>query len=263
MFGLFKSKPVIDQDEFDWQLACFKWLLQEFEGLERLRKTPLVLPTVDFFPESKTKGHARATELFDQVRYFAHMTEWPCRLVEGEAAREMHVGNTLLLRHQHKQPPLGTFSYVDGQYQISYNPSEIVRPLNLIATFAHELSHYLMHTAVGGVPGGRELNELATDVSAVFLGFGIFLANTAKTFEQHQDFAEYGWQARRQGYLSELGLVTALSIFVELSGTSHDDARTHLKPYLQGVYKKAVRYLKAAHPDLGSDILALDLSEYA
>lgn len=45
MFGIFKRRLAIDADEFDWLMACYAWLLEEFGGVERLRRTPLVLPT--------------------------------------------------------------------------------------------------------------------------------------------------------------------------------------------------------------------------
>ncbi|MDH4318404.1 MAG: hypothetical protein OEV64_08445 [Desulfobulbaceae bacterium] len=44
----------------------------------------------------------------------------------------------------------------------------------MIATFAHELSHYLIATAPEPPPGGWESWKFATDIGATFLGFGIF-----------------------------------------------------------------------------------------
>ena len=53
-----------------------------------------------------------------------------------------------------------------------------MRPESLISTFAHEFAHYLIHSVDAPTPGGEELEEHATDLVAVFMGFGVFLAST-------------------------------------------------------------------------------------
>ncbi len=154
MLGLFTSKPPVDPDEYEWLLACFAWLIREFGGIERVRATPLVLPVSSFFPPSKLEGHKRALELFDQVKALCGMAEWQCDLVPGTPEREAKITTAHLLRHETRPPPLGTFSHVDGRYRITYRPSEVARPHSLVATFAHELSHYLLHSAGTRPPGG-------------------------------------------------------------------------------------------------------------
>ena len=78
---------------------------------------------------------------------------------------------------------------------ITYNPSLTDDIDAMIATFAHELGHYLMSTAKTAPPGGWELHELHTDLTAVYLGFGLFLANSARSFGQFQSAAK--WAGRR------------------------------------------------------------------
>jgi hypothetical protein len=55
--------------------------------------------------------------------------------------------------------------------------------------------------------------EQLNDLLMVFLGFGIFTANSALRFEQHSDNTSQGWSASRLGYLSEEELGYALSRF--------------------------------------------------
>ena len=47
------------------------------------------------------------------------------------------------------------------------------------ATFAHELARYLVETFEEPAPGGDALLEPAVDIAAVFMGFGLFMANSA------------------------------------------------------------------------------------
>jgi hypothetical protein len=259
--GWLRSRFPIDDDEADWLLACFAWMRREFDP-RRASAVPLVLPDPTFFPRSVAQGHDRATELFDQVKAHAGMTEWPCDLVVGSADRERVLIPGFALRHDSKPAPLGTFGYRDGHYVISYNPGELAYPQSLIATFAHELAHYLMHSAQTSPPGGPDLLEHATDATAVYLGFGIFMANSSKNFSQFHNFDVMGWEMRPQGYLSELALVTALAIFGRLRAVDPDKTAGALKDYLRKPYRKAAATLEKRYPDLAAHIDAIDLGDW-
>jgi hypothetical protein len=264
MLSLFGPRLPIDRDELDWQLATFKWMEQEFGAVGPRR---LVLPTPAFFPSSSRKGHERVEDLFDSVRRLAGMADWPCALEAGQSDRPAQVGTALLLRHEGAPAPCGTFRIGGEQgterIVISYNPSMTADTTGLIATFAHELSHYLMSTARSAPPGGWSLHELHTDLVAVGLGFGIFLANSARNFSQFQNATEMGWSSRTQGYLSEGALVTGLAIFQRLGGREPEAAKPWLKSYLQSDLKGASRSLQKTHPDLVAAIAATDLAEFA
>lgn len=263
MLSLFGLKLPIDRDELDFQLATFKWLTGQFG---RIGDTPLVLPTGDFFTRSGASGEAAVRELFDDVRRAAGMADWACELKAGESDRPIEAGNAHLIRHEGPSAPCGTFEVRDGlagRYAvIRYNPAMAADPAGLVATFAHELGHYLMATAAGDPPGGWELHELHTDLAAVYLGFGIFLANGARSFAQFQSAGMAGWSSRLQGYLSEGALVTALALFQRLAGRDPMDAAPWLKDYLRSDLKKADRALARLLPDVPAAVEAVDLSEY-
>jgi hypothetical protein len=264
MFGLFGPRLPIDEEELEWQLATFKWLQAEFGTLAG---RPLVLPTQSNFPPSRRKGHERVVDLFDHVRRAADMEDWACELRPGAADRPVQVGPALLLRHEGAPAPCGTFQVTgeDGapRVVITYNPALADDPTAMIATLAHELGHYLMSTAASDPPGGWDLHELHTDIAAVYLGFGIFLANSARSFSQFQDATSMGWSARAQGYLSEGALVTALVIFQRIAGNDPQEAAPYLKQYLESDLKRAVKALGRRCPDIPAAVEAVDLSAFA
>jgi hypothetical protein len=262
MFGLLKSRPPVDDDEYDWLVACFAWLTREFGGNTGLRGATLVLPSREFFPHSKLTGHDRALELFDQVKALAGMTEWQCDLIPGAASREYRVTTGHALKHEGRGPPLGTFGYADGRYYVTYNPTALADPAGLIATFAHELSHYLIHTAETPPPGGRDLEEHATDLAAVFMGFGVLMANSAKSFDQFQNFGEMGWQMQARGYLSENALATGLALFVAASGADASTAQVALKDYLRKPFRRALKAIRRDYPDLSTELRDMDLADW-
>ena len=263
MLSLFGPKLPIDGDELEFQLATFKWLIGEFGDLS---ESLLVLPTPEFFPSATSRKRVPARLLFDDVRRAAGLHEWACELREGESGRAIDAGNAHLIRHEGPNPPCGTFSIEEGKdgrfAVITYNPEMENDQQSLVATFAHELGHYLMATARGTPPGGWELHELHTDLAAVYLGFGIFMANSAWSFGQFQSGGMQGWASRTQGYLSESALVTALAIYLRLVGRPPADAAPHVEDYLRKVLRNADAWLAKRHPDMAAAIEAVDLDPY-
>jgi hypothetical protein len=79
---------------------------------------------------------------------------------------------------------------------------------------AHELGHFLIHGFSSPAPGGDEAQEPATDVCAVFLGFGVFTANAAFRFQGLDRGVMQGWRFRRLGYLGQRPLSYAQAIFL-------------------------------------------------
>jgi hypothetical protein len=260
MFGL-TAKPPVDADEFDWLVACTAWLLPLLGGADLVATRKLIVP--ENFPDPTTKGHARAVELFEQVRAFAGMDDWPCEIVAGESERHTHVATGLALKHETRPPPLGTFGRSGNGITISYDPAQLAQPEKLVATFAHELAHYMLLSQPMLPPGGAELEEHATDLTAVMLGFGSFMANGAKSFRQFQDFGEQGWEMRSAGYLSELALVTGLALFVRLTKTPSEQASGALKDCLRKPFRTALKAIDRRMPDLSAALAAIDLADWA
>ena len=247
-----------------FQLATFKWLIGQFGPVG---DRPLILPTPDFFPLTVMAVEPAVSELFESVRRHAGMTDWPCQLEPGDADRPVDLGNNHFVKHGKGNAPCGTFRLGEGLAGrhgiITYNPGMARDRAGLAATFAHELGHYLMATAAADPPGGWDLHELHTDLAACYMGFGLLLANNAKSFEQFTTERGAGWRSSGKGYLSEQALVTATCIFQRLAGRAPAEAAPFIKPYLQGVLKQADKALRKQAPDMAAAVQAIDLSEFA
>jgi hypothetical protein len=250
MMRFFKPKPPIALDEFEWMVACFAWLRT-------------ILNDSDITPEFAYPGHPAlaaantAQELFEAVRDFAGMAEWDCRL--EKVADDFDTGD---IRIQPESSGIGgTFSVEETGVVIRYSDSMLRNPDALAAVFAHELCHYLLANA-GDPPGGPDLMEHSTDCAATYIGFGIFQANAARSFEQWTDGEWAGWRASWSGYLSEQALVTGAAIFAELHGHETDRARAALKPYLQKDFDKALKAVRYYYPDLSRSLQDVDLLDW-
>jgi hypothetical protein len=83
------------------------------------------------------------------------------------------------------------------------------------------------------------LNDLVT----IFLGLGIFTANSAFRFAQHQDGRSQGWSARRLGHLSEEDLGYALARFAYERGEMKPEWVSFLATNVKTFTKRSAAWL--------------------
>jgi hypothetical protein len=259
MFGLFKSKPILSQDDTEFQIATYKWLLKHFGGADFYEDSKLILPTREYFPAKVSNENDVATETFNAVKKYAGIEDWPCRLVAQEEDIDVHIAPTIAIKNAPNNPH-GTFQATEnGEIVITYNPALVHNPTQLVATYAHELAHYLTGTCTEEPPGGWENWEFATDITATFLGFGIFMANSAFNFQQFSGSDAQGWQYNRSGYLSESEHVFALAIFISVKQIPVKTVLPHLKSNLASLLKRALKHL--ADSDLISELKAVQFQD--
>jgi hypothetical protein len=208
----FKSKPksFLDVSRRDWQFEAFAWLLRNSGGHQKFLETTLVLPTEEHFPDRGMRGHAGVAALFRRARDHAGMADWPCT-VEAETSEPRSVDP--------ESENIRVFTYRRGSLE----------PISLVAGFGCGFARYLIETYDEPAPGGESAREAAVEIAAVFMGFGVFLANSA---------------VRQAGYqLSEGELAHALALFCLLRGLPEETAEKHLNPHLH-------KYVRLAALDL-------------
>ena len=237
----FKRQPLLTADVMRWHVTNMCWLLRNLANTPMFTDTRLILPAPGFFDSGDEDGHAKAQLIFAAVKSYAGMGDWPVKLVSDVAVYEPH-GN--LVQAPSQNTPLGLFIR-DHEHgvRIAYAPRLLKTPVNLIATFAHELAHYLVKSIEDTLPCDPDEEEFLTDQTACFMGFGAFLANSAFQFEQWRDAGAgtQGWQTRRNGYLPENELIFDLALFLTIKELPVVDALPYLKLHLADNLKKAMR----------------------
>jgi hypothetical protein len=206
-----KPKPFLDAARREWQFDAFAWLLRGCGGLPRFADTPLVLPIEEHFPDRGMKGHAAAAALFRRVRDHAGMADWPC-VVEPRGATGL------------APAPAGD----ERLRQIHYSADDI-QPGRLVAHFAHELARYLVESLDEAPPGGDSLYAPAVDLAAVFMGFGVFMANSSAEGAR--------WD------LNEGELLHALAMFCLLRKLPEEDVEPYLNAHVRKHLRLAMRDL--------------------
>lgn len=229
-----KKTNFLPNEVESWQIECWRWHLKSELISTSFDQTPLVLPNQDFFPAVSQAGHERAMAIFDAVKRHADVADWPVKLVQQDDVPAFLPGGAFL---EHETSCAGTFRCGEGQDPIiTYAPDQLSNPMSLIATFSHELGHYVNGYFETEPPGGWDLLEPATDVTAIALGFGLFIANNSIVHEVD----EQGFRVGKVGYLSEAERLFSLALFMLLRGFDLHDAEPYLKKHQFRSLRKAV-----------------------
>ncbi|MBJ7446057.1 MAG: hypothetical protein JHC81_00870 [Brevundimonas sp.] len=239
--ALFGARSFLDPDIEAWHLDVWAMLIERYGDTVAIADTPLVLPTRQYFPPTEAIGHAKAEHIFECVKGIMGLSDWPCSL-EPQGRRRSGQQVSEFVHLGGDETPNGTFRIeAGGDVVISYAPELLDDPTGLVATFAHELAHYLLASEADLVED--ETHELMTDLTVAFVGFGLFGANSCFSFEQHGDAFGQGWRSRSSGYLSPRSWAFALAVFGELRGDEGEVAH-YLKPEIEGLRRQAVKYLR-------------------
>lgn len=249
IFSFLKKPPPLDEDSVQWLFESFAWSLRNFDADVFRDETILVIPSNEHFPGRVDSVHGMASLIFEQVKEYAGMKHWPCRLVDQMGCAvgmppEIQIEGAL-------RGSGGVISdAVDDANRpvITYDPKLIGNPEALIASYAHTLAHYLGGMARELPPGGEENWPQVTEVLALFMGFGLMFANSAFTFKG--GCGSCGASAERHNYLSQFDMTYALAIFCVLKDIPNNEVVRHLKKSLRSFYKDCVKDVNERRDEL-------------
>jgi hypothetical protein len=179
MFGWFKPICPCDPAAKQWIETQLEWLTRQF-GLHILLESPVIKPTSTYFPDEWDGSKESVLRLFHRVCQYMKVDEDAVQL-------QLFVDKTPLKRFTSDGFPnmaAGTWSGTEGPdpWQkgiIRLEQSILDRPSDLVGVMAHELSHQRL-IGEGRANADAFDNELLTDLTAIFFGFGIFLANNPR-----------------------------------------------------------------------------------
>ncbi|MGY8869114.1 MAG: hypothetical protein ACKVJE_01615 [Pseudomonadales bacterium] len=242
MLSMFKFRPLIDLSSADWIYDTFEWAMQSFDNEEFFQRSLLVQPTNEFFPGNVDSVHAKAENIFKHTLAYAGLAHWPFQLQPPELFENLPAHQIELTRLERNS----TVSMLPVVYQhpltLSYNPQQTLKPEDLSSSFAHVIAQHMLLQSHQLPPGGVDYLTEGSEVLAVFMGFGVMLANSAYTFRGGCGSC-YNAQANRQASLSENEIVFALALYCRLKGIADSQAVACLKKHLKSNYKQACKQL--------------------
>jgi hypothetical protein len=178
MFGWFGTSCPVDPAAKRWVEERLQWLSEEFDT-SAFGGKPVVLPTTEFFPDAYDGGKRSVRTLLDRVcGYMGVVPDLVALKLVADAGRIWLVnegGHTI-------PDAAGTYEEGKRKFIVRIDKSELGEPMGLVGTMAHELAHVLL-LGEGRLLREEYDNELLTDLTVVFHGLGIFLANTPRVWE--------------------------------------------------------------------------------
>jgi len=241
MFGFTKPKLPITPEQQRW-VDRFFLRLAALLGAHRLLQATVVLPTPDHFPDPYDCSELALQCIFKRVAAGMHVNPSDIEVTLFASADD--------LTHGLVPFSSGSSSGAAGLYHhdptakphISINEKQLKDPMALVATLAHELGHIIL-LRPGLVPRDDPDMEPMNDLLTVFLGFGIFSANSAFHFKQYTTDRAQGWSAGRSGYLSEELFGYALARFAFERREAKPAWRKYLSTSVSAYLKRSAAWL--------------------
>jgi HEAT repeats len=203
------------------------WLSNKL-GIERLIGARLIEPSDEFFPETYAAQDEDAIRIFASFRQ--HM-----QVDEQRVTVELHDKLS-------DEDPLGL--YIPGTpAKILIRRSQLADPESLVATIAHELAHEVL-LGGGHVQDNNEDLERLTDLLTVYLGVGIFGANSTLREQTVREGRFSWWSIQKQGYLPMRMYGYALGLFAWARGEVRPAWSRHLRLDIREPLQKSLRYLE-------------------
>jgi hypothetical protein len=216
------------------------WLADQF-GIDRLRRTEVVLPNNHFFPDPYRGTVEDATRMMGRL----------CRYMDIDP-------DTVELLVSPDEAMPGAAGMYHGKLHgdravVRVAESQLADPPALAATLAHELAHELL---LGGglLDVDTADHELITDLLPVYLGVGVFSANATLREASGQYGQVSWWTMNRQGYLPSRMFGYALALFAFLRGEHAPSWAGYLRTDAASALRDGLRYLRQTgdtlfHPD--------------
>lgn len=240
MFGLFRPTCPCDPAAKRWIEDKLNWLSKQF-GLHILLERSVILPTVEFFPDQHNGSEECVHRLFDRV----------CEFMEvGHDSVELEIFDDTVGFGMASIDP--TRGIAGGTWQMSYDSGRKGRIRierggmecfsDLVGTMAHELAHQRL-LGEGRYRHGAFDNELLTDLTAIYFGFGVFLANNPR--KSTGKLGKWpGTDLHRPEYISEPMLGYALAHIAWFRNEDRSDWAKYLRWAQRGVFNQGLRFLQ-------------------
>jgi hypothetical protein len=248
----FSPKLPIHEEDRQWVNDGFG-RLDRLLGHRRLLDAKVAEPTAEDFPDPYDRTQEAVASLFSRICNYMRVDRSSVTLeIFPDGTDDLKEilpswrsdggsGAAGLYVHAHERSHASNEA---AGMVVAIRSSMLKDPMSLVATMAHELGHVIL---LGGnlLTHGTADHEPLTDLLTVFLGLGIFTANSAARFRQFQDDRRAEWSTQRLGYLPEPLFGYALAKFAIERGESKPAWARHLSTNVRSDFKQSIRWLAA------------------
>jgi hypothetical protein len=241
---LLGKQRFVDEEAARWLFDTFGWCIRQFDAGVFYRESILVIPSDEHFPGRADSVQGMAELIFTHVKSYASMAHWPFHVLDQSTCAVAPPARVQIEGPLRGGRATARVPNTSGGIPVPYDADSIRDPEAMIATYAHTLAHYLGQTATEPPPGGIDHWPRATEVLAVFMGFGLMFANSAFNVPVRSCGSCGGPPVQRRSYLTQYESAYALALFCVLKAIPDKQATPHLKKSLRGFYRKCAREIR-------------------
>jgi hypothetical protein len=237
MFRWFKASCPVDPAAKAWVEQRLQWLSEEFDTSAFTGK-PIVLPTAEFFPDAYDHSKQSVRRMLDRVCDYIGVAPNLVAIKLVDDRQNIWLVNE---RGQYLPTAAGTYHEGNQKFRICISTAELIRPMDLVGTIAHELAHARL-LGEGRIPDDLFDNELLTDLTVVFHGLGIFLANSPRNWDS--SYSKWpGTTLKKPEYMTPPMFGYALAHLAWHRSEERPEWAKHLHPSARANLKQGLRYL--------------------
>jgi hypothetical protein len=225
-------------ENIDWLLAAVRWLLDGPEAA-LFRGRRLIRPAAEDYPDSELSGDDLAVRVLDLTKQYAGLGQSRTRLVRVDSPVQDLSDSLGGVRLENSSAACPAEDALDGSESdeavVIWTEDLLDEPDRMVAWFARELGRIVVNRAGTEPPGadsGAPVRELAAEVAAGLLGFGLFLIRAAFRLESLVPATANallglglggGWRPVIQGCLGQEDLAYLLTVFCRYNGLSESE----------------------------------------
>lgn len=227
-------------------------------GWERLVCGPIFEPVAEHFPDRIAGTVGGVRRLLLRLLAYAELADVDVEVAlfdSDDPFEETMADGTVWRMPDHTAAWFAGIT--DGVCRFGLDIRQAANAEHLVGILAHEVAHAYRHEH-GLVLMDRDLEELATDLTTVYLGFGLFTVNNTYRYRSMgftEGYATYhAWSEQSAGYLRPEAMSFLLAVQAACRGS--DSERRALANHLE-VNQRAM--FEAAYRTLDVDQLRMEL----
>jgi len=226
-------------EERDWLGQSLRDLIRA-RGIAQFAGAPLLTPSDEDFPDP-WDGSVRAAHRITQ------------RLMHHAGIGDLRISLTALPDDDAAPDDVwdagtaGWFSGIeDGRARFGIQPKEIGDPDSVVGIMAHEVAH-AWRQQHGLIDPDRDTEEHLTDVTTIFLGFGILTTNATEKYRSWRKLRATAHQMKSLGYLPAPAMSWLLALQASARGDKSERAaiRHYLEPNQRGWFDESMEKIAA------------------
>ncbi|HEY0134419.1 MAG TPA: hypothetical protein VGB85_10075, partial [Nannocystis sp.] len=233
-------------------------------GWEPLVNAPLVEPDARFFPDRWSADAGGVRRMARRLLRYVGLDTLDVQVDIFDGGRTQESDGHGRSSERHEGAAAWFAGIEDGVCLFGAEAGGFEDPAVLAGTMAHEVAH--VYRRVRGLEvDDRDLEERLTDLTTIFLGFGVLTTNASLKHRSHGDLNYHAWSRKSVGYLPPQAMSFLLALQVcarELDAAGRRHVAGLLETNQRAYFAAACTWIAAQLPTLGERLGLPDPSSW-